>query len=240
MSKDRLFHKKMKPSSFSFNQEVVEVFPDMLERSIPGYRTTINSIRFLASKYSKKGTNCYDLGCSLGASSIALGEGAAHNDCRIMAVDKSSSMTKKFSEIIKQEKLDLNIQIFNEDILDTKITNASIVIMNFTLQFIRKKDRQLVLDKIYNGLNDGGLLILSEKITQGDKKINNLLIDLHENFKLENLYTREEIENKKESIKNVLVEDDIETHQSRLSKSGFTKFGIWLQHFNFASFVAIK
>ena len=240
MSKDRLFNKKMKPSSFSFNQEVAEVFPDMLERSIPGYRTTINSIRFLASKYSKKGTNCYDLGCSLGASSIALGEGAAHNDCRIMAVDKSSSMTKKFSEIIKQEKLDLNIQIFNEDVLDTKITNASIVIMNFTLQFIRKKDRQLVLDKIYNGLNDGGLLIMTEKITQGDKKINNLLIDLHENFKLENLYTREEIENKKESIKNVLVEDDIETHQSRLSKSGFTKFGIWLQHFNFVSFLAIK
>ena len=240
MSKDRLFHKKMKPSSFSFNQKVAEVFPDMLERSIPGYRTTINSIRFLASKYSKKGTNCYDLGCSLGASSIALGEGAAHNDCRIMAVDKSSSMTKKFSEIIKQEKLDLNIQILNEDILDTKITNASIVIMNFTLQFIRKKDRQLVLNKIYNGLNDGGLLILSEKITQGDKKINNLLIDLHENFKLENLYTREEIENKKESIKNVLIEDNIETHRSRLSKSGFTKVGIWLQHFNFASFVAIK
>ena len=240
MSKDKLFNKKMKPSSFSFNQEVTEVFPDMLERSIPGYRTTINSIRFLASKYSKKGTNCYDLGCSLGASSIALGEGAAHNDCRIMAVDKSSSMTKKFSEIIKQKKLDLNIQIFNEDVLDTKIKNASIVIMNFTLQFIRKQDRQLVLDKIYNGLNDGGLLILSEKIILDDKKINNLLIDLHENFKFENLYTREEIENKKESIKNVLIEDDIKTHQSRLSKSGFTKIGIWLQHFNFASFLAIK
>ena len=240
MSKDRLFNKKMKPSSFSFNQEVAEVFPDMLERSIPGYRTTIDSIRFLASKYSKRGTNCYDLGCSLGASSIALGEGAGNNDCKIIAIDKSSFMTKRFSEIIKQEKLDLNIQIFNEDVLDTKITNASIVIMNFTLQFIRKQDRQFLLDKIYNGLNDGGLLLLSEKIIEGDKNINKLLIDLHENFKLENLYTREEIENKKESIKNVLVEDDIETHQSRLSKSGFTKFGIWLQHFNFASFLALK
>ena len=240
MSKDRLFNKKMKPSSFSFNQEVAEVFPDMLERSIPGYRTTIDSIRFLASKYSKRGTNCYDLGCSLGASSIALGEGAVNNDCKIIAIDKSSFMTKRFSEIIKQEKLDLNIQIFNEDVLDTKITNASIVIMNFTLQFIRKQDRQFLLDKIYNGLNDGGLLLLSEKIIDGDKNINKLLIDLHENFKLENLYTREEIENKKESIKNVLVEDDIETHQSRLSKSGFTKFGIWLQHFNFASFLALK
>ncbi len=240
MSKDRLFNKKTKPSSFSFNQEVAEVFPDMLERSIPGYRTTIDSIRFLASKYSKRGTNCYDLGCSLGASSIALGEGAVNNDCKIIAIDKSSFMTKRFSEIIKQEKLDLNIQIFNEDVLDTKITNASIVIMNFTLQFIRKQDRQYLIDKIYNGLNDGGLLLLSEKIIEGDKNINKLLIDLHENFKLENLYTREEIENKKESIKNVLVEDDIETHQSRLSKSGFTKFGIWLQHFNFASFLALK
>ena len=240
MSKDRLFHKKMKPSSFSFNHEVAEVFPDMLERSIPGYRTTINSIRFLASKYSKKGTNCYDLGCSLGASSIALGEGAGNNDCKIIAIDKSSSMTKRFSEIIKREKIDSNIQIFNEDVLDTKITNASIVIMNFTLQFIRKQDRQFLLDKIYNGLNDGGLLLLSEKIIEGDKNINKLLIDLHENFKIENLYTKEEIQNKKESIKNVLIEDDIKTHQSRLSKSGFTKIGIWLQHFNFASFVAIK
>tara|TARA_Y100001970_G_scaffold142863_1_gene175637 strand:+ start:91 stop:813 length:723 start_codon:yes stop_codon:yes gene_type:complete len=240
MSKDRLFNKKMKPSSFSFNQEVAEVFPDMLERSIPGYRTTIDNIRFLASKYSKKGTNCYDLGCSLGASSIALGEGAGNNDCKIIAIDKSSSMTKRFSEIIKREKIDSNIQIFNEDVLDTKITNASIVIMNFTLQFIRKQDRQFLLDKIYNGLNDGGLLLMSEKIIEGDKNINKLLIDLHENFKLENSYTREEIENKKESIKNVLVEDDIETHQSRLSKSGFTKFGIWLQHFNFASFLALK
>ena len=240
MTKDRLFSKKMKPSSFSFNQEVAEVFPDMLERSIPSYRTTIDSIRFLASKYSKRGTNCYDLGCSLGASSIALGEGSAKNDCNVIAIDKSSSMTKSFSEIIKREKLDLNIHIFNEDVLDSRITNASIVIMNFTLQFIRKQDRQFLLDKIYNGLNDGGLLLLSEKIIEGDKNINKLLIDLHENFKLENLYTREEIENKKESIKNVLVEDDIETHQSRLSKSGFTKFGIWLQHFNFASFLALK
>ena len=240
MQKDKLFSKKMKPSSFSFNREVAEVFPDMLQRSIPGYGITINSIRYLASKYSKKGTNCYDLGCSLGASSIALGEGAIANDCNIIAIDKSSSMTKRFSEIIKKEKLNYKIQILNEDVLDTKITNASIVVMNFTLQFIRKQDRQLVLDKIYNGLNDGGLLLLSEKIIQGDKKINNLLIDLHENFKLENLYTRDEIENKKESIKNVLIEDDIYTHQSRLSKSGFTKFGIWLQHFNFASFVAIK
>ena len=240
MARDRLFNKKMKPSSFAFNQEVAEVFPDMLERSIPGYGTTIDSIRFLASKYSRKETNCYDLGCSLGASSIALGEGAAHNDCKIIAIDKSSSMTKRFSEIIKREKLNLNIQIFNEDVIDAKITNASIVIMNFTLQFIRKQDRQYVLDKIYNGLNDGGLLLLSEKIIEGDEKINNLLIDLHENFKLENLYTKEEIQNKKESIKNVLIEDEIITHQSRLSKSGFTKFGIWLQHFNFASFVAIK
>jgi tRNA (cmo5U34)-methyltransferase len=240
MHKDKLFNKKMKPSSFSFNQEVAEVFPDMLERSIPGYGTTINSIRYLASKYSKKGTNCYDLGCSLGASSIALGEGAIANDCRIIAVDKSSSMTKRFSEIIKQKELDLKIQILNEDILDTEIINASIVIMNFTLQFIGKQDRQLILDRIYNGLNDGGLLLLSEKIIQSDKKINDLLIELHENFKLENLYSREEIENKKESIKNVLIEDEINTHQSRLSKSGFARFGIWFQHFNFVSYIAIK
>ena len=240
MTKDRLFSKKMKPSSFSFNQEVAEVFPDMLERSIPGYRTTIDSIRFLASKYSRKETNCYDLGCSLGASSIALGEGSAKNDCNVIAIDKSSSMTKSFSEIIKREKLDLNIHIFNEDVLDSRITNASIVIMNFTLQFIRKQDRQFLIDKIYNGLNDGGLLLLSEKIIEGDKNINKLLIDLHENFKIENLYTKEEIQNKKESIKNVLIEDDISTHKSRLSKSGFTKFGIWLQHFNFASFIAVK
>ena len=240
MTKDRLFNKKMKQSCFSFNQEVAEVFPDMLDRYVPGYRTTIDCIRFFAINYSRKETNCYDLGCSLGASSINLGEGSANNDCKIITIDKSSSMRKRFSEMIKREKLDSNIHIFNGDVLDTRMTNISIEIINFTLQFIRKQDRQFLIDKIVTGLNDGGLLLLSEKKIEGEKNINKLLIDLHENFKIENLYTKEEIQNKKESIKNVLIGDDISTNKSRLSKSGFTKFGICLQHFNFASFLALK
>ena len=54
MSKDRLFHKKMKPSSFSFNQEVAEVFPDMLERSIPGYKQQLIAYDFLLPNTARK------------------------------------------------------------------------------------------------------------------------------------------------------------------------------------------
>ena len=57
---------------FSFNEEVTEVFEDMIDRSVPGYNTTLRIIQQQTKNHYIDGSNIYDLGCSLGASTSSL------------------------------------------------------------------------------------------------------------------------------------------------------------------------
>ncbi len=241
MQKDKIYNNKIvKAGSFEFNDEVTDVFPDMLQRSIPGYKTTLKAIEYLARKFSQENTLCYDLGCSLGASSLSLMKGIDKKGCKIIAIDQSKAMTNKFKENIKTKKLSTPIEIINENITNTKIENASIVVMNYTLQFIPKNERQGIIDKIYNGLLEGGLFFISEKTKSDNQEFNEITDKLHHNFKIENSYSEMEIENKKTSLENILIRDDIQTHKERLDKSGFLEHEILLKYFNFSSFIAIK
>ena len=139
MQKDKIYNNKIvKAGSFEFNDEVTDVFPDMLQRSIPGYQATLKAIEYLARKFSQENTLCYDLGCSLGASSLSLIKGIDKKGCKIIAIDQSEAMTNKFKKNIKTKKFSTPIEIINENITNTKIENASIVVMNYTLQFIPK------------------------------------------------------------------------------------------------------
>ena len=112
--------------------------------------------------------------------------------------------------------------------------------MNYTLQFIPKDERQGIIDKIYDGLIEGGLFFISEKTKSDNQKFNEITDKLHHNFKIENSYSEMEIENKKTSLENILIRDDIKTHKERLHKSGFSEHEILLKYFNFSSFIAIK
>ena len=47
---------------------VARVFPDMIRRSVPGYSNVIAGTGLIAGDYVQPGSNCYDLGCSVGAS----------------------------------------------------------------------------------------------------------------------------------------------------------------------------
>ena len=59
-------------TGFRFDAEVVRVFPDMLDRSIPGYASIVRQTGLLAERFVRPGTAVLDLGCSLGASALAM------------------------------------------------------------------------------------------------------------------------------------------------------------------------
>ena len=77
MTEDQLFRQRDGSEPFRFDASVASVFPDMLKRSIPGYSASIEAIGSLAARFVEPGTRCYDLGCSPGAASIAMRQGAA-------------------------------------------------------------------------------------------------------------------------------------------------------------------
>jgi tRNA (cmo5U34)-methyltransferase len=225
---------------FRFDERVVSVFPDMIQRSVPGYATMINNIGVLAARYAMPDTRCYDLGCSLGAVSLSLRQSLSGRDCSIIAVDNSAAMIEKAKEVIDNDKGEVPVELICADINDIEIRQASVVVMNFTLQFIVPELRQALIQRIYDGLMPGGILILSEKLAFDDEQTNQFHIDSHHDFKRANGYSDIEISQKRTALEKVLIPETLAAHQSRLSQAGFSFIEKWYQCFNFVSMVAVK
>jgi tRNA (cmo5U34)-methyltransferase len=225
---------------FEFDSKVANVFEDMLNRSIPGYSTIISTIGMLTKLYAKPDTNYYDLGSSLGAAALSMRRNIEHSGCRIIAADNSEAMIKRSRELIAKDNSPVPVELLCEDIRNVTISNASVVVLNFTLQFINPAERGDVIQKIYNGLNTGGILILSEKIIFEDKALNERQVNRYHDFKRLRGYSDTEINRKKEALENVLIPETPEEHFRRLARSGFKTYDIWHQLFNFISIVAEK
>ncbi len=237
MTQDRIFEARDGRDPFRFDESVASVFPDMLRRSIPGYAATIEAIGSLAARFVKPGTNCYDLGCSLGAATLAMQQGSRTGDIRLVAVDKAPAMVSRCREICAAYP---EIDVVEGDIRDVSVENATMIVLNYTLQFLEKEDRDELVSRLANGLNPGGLLVLSEKVVDEDDEMEALLIDLHEEHKRRNDYSELEIARKRTALENVLVPETISEHRRRLSSAGFRHIGVWLRYFNFVSIIAIK
>ena len=225
---------------FVFDQAVVDVFPDMIKRSVPGYETILAHCGELASRYVQADSHCYDLGCSLGASTVAMRSRIEGRNAKIIAVDNSSAMLDKCATVLASVPSAVSTELVNQNICDTAINNASIVVMNFTLQFIPMAQRVRLLEKIYMGLNPGGCLVISEKLHFEPPSLNTLLSDLHHQFKRAQGYSDLEISQKRDSIENVLIPETLDAHIQRLRACGFQSASPWFQCFNFCSLVAIK
>ena len=225
---------------FTFDERVAEVFPDMIKRSVPGYSNIISAIGMMTARYAQDNTQLYDLGCSLGAATIAMRRNVQANNCNIIAIDNSQAMLERCERHLSAYKSDTPVKVLCDDICTIDITNASIVVLNFTLQFIPSAERLALLTKIYDGLVPGGLLILSEKFCFSDDNVNDLLINLHEDFKRANGYSELEISQKRSAIEDIMRPDSIETQLKRLKEIGFSSANSWFQCFNFGSMVAIK
>lgn len=225
---------------FEFNDHVVNVFDDMINRSVPGYQSILNIIEFLSKKYLVENQHVYDLGCSLGASSIAILNGAKNKNCHFFAIDSSKEMILKSRVNILNYYPNEHVYFINKSIQDVEYKNASFIVLNFTLQFIPINERDALLKRIKENMNSGGILILSEKIYFDDNLVNKQKILLHDKFKSENNYSDLEIKQKKIALKEVLYPEKIDSHLARLKRVGFKKIHHIFQSLNFSSMVIIN
>ena len=238
---DRLYTKKLSSiDDFKFDDAVAGVFPDMLKRSIPGYSALINLIGTSSRIIVKPGTHVYDLGCSLGVVSAAVRSNCADINYHGIAVDNSEAMIRRCRILLGQKNSEPEIEVVCGDIRDIEIRNASLVVLNFTLQFIPIEDRAVLLKKIVNGLNPGSFFILSEKIISESAEEQKNIDSLYKNFKRLNGYSELEISQKREALENVLKPETFTTHKKRLESSGFKNVQRWFQVLNFVSIIAQK
>jgi len=241
MDKDQIYSESMASiADFSFDAQVADVFSDMIERSVPGYRSIITMIETLTEHYAQTGSTLYDLGCSLGAASLSMRRGIVAQGCRIVSIDNSEIMVERCRKAMERDHNPTPVETICADIRTVEITNASVVVLNFTLQFIPPEDRVRLLEKIAGGMRPGGVLILAEKVVFGDEHLNNLLTNIHHDFKRAHGYSDLEISQKRNALENVLIPETISTHRERLLNSGFTSVDVWFQCFNFMSMLAVK
>ena len=243
-SQDKIFQQPLTHLvDFAFDEQVVNVFPDMIRRSVPGYEAVIAMLGVFAGRYVQPNSTVYDLGCSLGAATLALRRHISVTGCSIVGVDNSAAMIDRCQQNIQQaDKHGAGIPVVLEccDIQQVSIKNASLVTLNFTLQFLDPEERLAMLSTIYRGMLPGAVLILSEKICFDDSEQQQLFTDLHHDFKRANGYSDLEISQKRQTIENVLIPDTLEQHTARLSAAGFSHIQCWFQCFNFISFCAFK
>ncbi len=237
MEKDQVFAQKMeKVSPFEFDEKVADVFNDMLERSVPMYEESLKQQAGLVSRFYQSGTDVYDLGCSNGNLGMKI---LNDKNISIIAVDSSSPMIERYRSRLDNDQKQ-SVKLICDYIENIQISNASVVIVNLTLQFIDMKKRAELVNRIYKGLVKGGVFVLTEKITHDDKIFKSIYEDFYINFKLENGYSALEISQKRDALEKVLIPETISDHKTRIKKAGFKGFDIFLKWFNFASMIACK
>lgn len=240
-NRDTLFSAPIaKLGDWTFDERVAEVFPDMIQRSVPGYSNIISMIGMLAERFVQPGSQVYDLGCSLGAATLSIRRNINVAGCNIIAVDNSAAMVKRCRRHIDAFRADTPVEVIEADILDINIKNASMVVLNFTLQFLEPVDRLRLLKQVYWGLRPGGALVLSEKFNFENADVGELLFNMHHDFKRANGYSELEISQKRSMLENVMLTDSVEAHKTRLRQAGFEHAEVWFQCFNFGSLIALK
>ena len=245
MPRDELYsNDKLGDEPFRFDETVARVFPDMLRRSIPGYASSLETIGSLAARFVDSGTCCYDLGCSLGAATLAIRQGIRAEGCRIVAVDNAPAMIERCREVIADDdaanERQTPVNIILGDIRDIDISNASLVVLNYTLQFLSIDDRDTVIQRIFDGLNAGGVLLMSEKVVDEDPHMEALLVELYHEFKRRNDYSALEIARKRAALEEVLIPESVSQHRARLESAGFRNVAVWMRNLSFVSIIAVK
>jgi tRNA (cmo5U34)-methyltransferase len=211
----------------------------MLDRSIPGYASILRMIGMLAARFVTDHRLCWDLGCSLGAASLAMAHQIQAADCRVIGVDNSPAMLTRAKTLIQTAQPSTPISLYCQDIVEIPLENAGMVVLNFTLQFVPPKEREALLAKVYQAMVPGAVLVLSEKVAFDDA-FQDLFVDMHHEFKRAQGYSELEISQKRTALERVLIPETLETHLKRLQRVGFSQVRSGFQCFNFLTFVAIK
>lgn len=237
--KDTLFAGQHYPKPFSFNEAVADVFDDMVRRSVPFYDEVARILLSLAEIYCPNPAKIYDIGCSTASNLLLLSQHLSQT-LDLVGIDNSEAMIEKAK--LKLEKIKANDRksLFCQSALDHKIHGADIVICNYTLQFITVRERKRLLSQIYQGLKPGALFFFSEKIRYADAEMQEAVMRIYENYKLEKGYSVTEIERKKESLENVLVPVTLEELIQWLKESGFRQVEVAFKWHCFVTITAMK
>ena len=233
---DKVFEKSIN-KQFEFDEEVASVFDDMLNRSVPYYKQMQDLTISFALKYLEENDKVFDLGCSTASTLIELKKQSKF-DLNLNGIDSSKAMLKRAAN--KCKAFGVKINLIEGDIFDCNMSDSKLIIANYTLQFIRPLQREKLIKKINDSLNEKGIFIFCEKVISKNNTLNKLYIDEYYSFKKEQGYSEFEISQKREALENVLIPYTEDENIKMIKDAGFSHCETLFKWVNFACFIAIK
>lgn len=225
---------------FDFGSETARVFDDMLDRSVPFYGEVQRMLGEIARDFAVPHSNIYDLGCSTGTTLRQL-DAAIDTPVSLIGIDASPEMLTRAKEKFASSPPKHPVNLIEANLEDElPIENASVVVLNLTLQFVRPIYRDRLLASIARGTRTGGCLILVEKVLSEHSALNRLFIKNYYDFKRRNGYSEMEIAQKREALENILVPYHESENKELLSRNGFTAVDAFFRWYNFSGLIALR
>jgi tRNA (cmo5U34)-methyltransferase len=230
-------------SDFTFDAEVAAVFDNMVSRSVPFYAEQQRMIVEVVERYWRPGSDIYDLGCATGTTLINLGR-VLEGPGRLIGYDNSEAMVRQARGAVAAEGLNNRIELrlgdLEEDPRALVLDGAGIVLLCWTLQFVRPLQREALIRRIHESLADGGVLIVTEKVLSNAPGLDRDFIDFYYAFKTRTGYSQTEIHKKRMALENVLVPYRIDENKEMFRRNGFRAVDSFFQWFNFVGFLCVK
>ncbi|MEM6841491.1 MAG: carboxy-S-adenosyl-L-methionine synthase CmoA [Bacteroidota bacterium] len=237
---DQVFDQPNAMGDFKFGKKVVQVFDDMVSRSVPFYGEIQRMLTELVSDFAQPNQAVYDLGCSTGTTLLNLNP-AIDPSVRFVGIDESPEMLEQCRSNFEQAGLTRDYDLVAADLNQgVRLESASVAIMCLTLQFIRPLYRERLVQDIYRQLNHDGCLIIVEKVLGDDSLFNRLFIEYYYDMKRRHNYSEMEISQKREALENVLIPYKLKENQSLLETTGFRYQETFFKWYNFCGIIAIK
>jgi tRNA (cmo5U34)-methyltransferase len=216
---------------------VSDHFDTHVSRSVPFYHEGQDLIVRVADYFLLDDSTCYDLGCSTGTLLKRLAEHNQSKRIRFFGIDVEEGMVRKAADKCRGHA---NIEVLQYDILELELQKTDLVILYYTMQFVRPRNRQMMFDRIYAALNWGGALLCFEKVRGADARFQDILTGVYTEFKIEQGYTSEEMVAKTRSLKGVLEPFSTEGNLNLMKRAGFVDVMSVFKYACFEGFLAIK
>jgi len=224
-------------SDWKFSGETVVNFDTHIKKSIPLYEWSHEVSLKLSDFFLHEKTNIYDLGCSTGIFLKSLSLRSSSQKHTYYGLDEINEMCK----VAKKNNLKNNrVKILNKSIVDFNFKETSFITSFYTMQFINPSKRQKIIDKIYKSLNWGGAFIIFEKVRAPDARFQDMIMQIYNEYKLDQGFSCQEIINKSMSLKGVMEPHSSAANFQMLRRSGFRDIITVLKFLNFEGFLAIK
>ncbi|MCB0311322.1 MAG: methyltransferase domain-containing protein [Bdellovibrionales bacterium] len=225
---------------FLFNQEVVDVFDDMLVRSIPLYSELQHLSCLVVKKHFSSGYWAYDVGCSTGNTILALHRLFAPHEIMLNGSDASLEMIERCRAKLIENNCTQGVELERTYAQDINFKPCSVVLMNYVMQFVPLDRRAGLLQRIFTGLQPGGALLVSEKVSLPTKEHQDFLDQSYYMFKRRNGYSDLEIEQKTRALRDILVPLSREKNEQMLRAAGFSVVIPILQAYHFTTWYCVK